>query len=1015
MNKRVNINEVIRMLDFRISLNQVHQQLLTPAQQAKLTFIEPIPGSGYMQWSVPGEDWTSFTQADDVTKSRVAETYEQRKKTMLSLLEGSPLKDVVFTIPSTDFIFFRPNADSFDIAIAGWAFKYPDKKPGGELDTWITKTAMQQVNIGFSWEDKPLPNISFKLVGHTRMTGADGLFHIDGLLPVGKSYAVETLTGQTYTLTVTQGQADYVYDLTQYVTVNIDVQQNDAPAPDVDCSISFNGHLLSAKTDEGGHATLQIALAGDKLGMALVPQPNCVVSCNGQSQSQTPIGPNDVLSYTFQFKDEVPPPPVPEPEVAPPPPPEPEPEFVYVHLLDYGGFPLPQLPFALTLAKQGRLSLQTDEQGTCQLPKEWFTPNEKMQFQFEVTPEYQASHDLHDPKHTKAPIRYNHRMKYQEQFNDYTLQMVHRHKPWWLLLLLLPLLLLIQCNKDITVSCMEPDTGAPIDNIPVTMTYQSHAIYRNGHFFTNDSVTRTQNTDTEGKTVFRDLPCSVYSYIFYCMSKASFTAKSECHAAVAEEHNFHYTRHVDLNMQARREDLHVQLLDLETGDPLPDGYIVYRYHELSKQMTDSAKADPAGVVTLPQMRYCEKVELLLGRCYGYADTTRADVPARLLIAPDDSMALRLRPIKKSFDFFVKNKKTKEPIPGATCVVTLTRPKPSTASETRTVTTSLDGKGKAFYADGFMLSTIAIHASKPHYKDGDLEGGPWTVEEFRNLDTLQRTIWLEPEPYVEQFVNVDSITGNPIKGVKNDITVTDADGKQHTYTEVSNVNGVFPVSAEEDSRLDIHSTCDPYYDPKKSYYPVFKDIKDKRVRMKPVMKTLTFRTVKATSPGTLVPGCNLRISGTISGPLTASTGSTSGQGTFDVTFRRAERLTIQASKSGWNPTTNKITSQTYDELQGDQSKRDIPLKPNPVPHEYNGDQQGMGRDCYELNDAPVTFTFDWRICDYCTTLTVTDANGNVLGSYNTASGSVTLTSPTSRVCVTRKNDNGHACWYRILAR
>ena len=626
---------------------------------------------------------------------------------------------------------------------------------------------------------------------------------------------------------------------------------------------------------------------------------------------------------------------------------------------------------------------------------------------------------------TIPTIRFNHSAQYQQEYDTYTLQLVHKKRPWWLLLLLLPLLLLIQCHKDITVNCLEPDSQAPIEDVPVTMSYQAHLIFDKG-FVWEDSISLTQKTDENGTTVFRDLPCSVFSYIFYCLSEASFTAKSDCHQAVEEKHNFHYSWTVDLNMQPRREDLHIQLLDLETNDPLPDGYIVYTFNELGEVKTDSAKADPSGVVTIPQMRFCANMDLLLGRCYGYADTTRVDIPCQQLLLANDSTAMRLRPIKERFDFFVKNKVTKEPIPGASCMVTLTRPKPSTSVEKKTVTTSLDGKGMAFYDDAFILATIAIHASKQHYKDGDLEGGPWTVEEFLKLDTLTRTIWLEPEPYVEEFQNVDSITGKPIKVVKNIITVTEPDGKKETYTEISNSNGKFPVKATEDAEIEIISIKDPDYVQKRTYHRKFKDIKDRKIPMRPVMVTLKFRTVMAESPNTLLPNCNLKVSGSISNALKPTN---SGTGEFEVTFRRGELLSIAASKSGYRNTTNKVTSQSWDYLQVDQSRRDIPLKRDPVVYENPGHPQGISRDCYDLKAAPSDFLFEWDVCSVCTMLTVYDDNGNMLGQfginspggdgqgtvYSPASGSTVLHSQTQNICVVRQCVNGDKGWYRISTR
>ena len=47
-------------------------------------------------------------------------------------------------------------------------------------------------------------------------------------------------------------------------------------------------------------------------------------------------------------------------------------------------------------------------------------------------------------------IQIDKKLKYKEEYNQYSLQLRHIHRPWWLLLLLLPLLLFIKCSKDIT-------------------------------------------------------------------------------------------------------------------------------------------------------------------------------------------------------------------------------------------------------------------------------------------------------------------------------------------------------------------------------------------------------------------------------------------------------------------------------------------------------------------------------------------------------------------------------------
>ena len=527
-------------------------------------------------------------------------------------------------------------------------------------------------------------------------------------------------------------------------------------------------------------------------------------------------------------------------------------------------------------------------------------------------------------KNNPQSIRIDKKLKYKEEQDRYSLQLCHVRRPWWVLLLLLPLLLFIKCSKDITVSCVEPIGELPVENLPVKIEYQSHFLWNDGKFFTSDTIRLIQHTDSLGKTVFKDLPCSVFSYVFYCLQKVSFTAVDDCHVALDERRNFHYRWHITLDMEPRLEDLHVQLLDKETGDILPDGILIYKYIELGEEKTDSAHADAAGIATLSQMRYCSVMTELKGTCYGYADTMYVDIPCQSLLNTNDSTALRLRPIKERFTFFVKNKETKQPIPDALCKVSLTHPGKSKHVEKREVGTSIDGQGLAVYDKAFILSTMAITASKQHYKDGQLEGGPWTVEVFNRQNDSIRTIWLEPEPYLEEFVNIDSITGKPIPGVTNVIKVIDHDGTVTETTEMSNSNGVFPVWAKEDAKVEVFSTKAPSYKKKISIYPKYKDIKEeeKKIKMQPVLETLKFRTVREEKPNVLLPKCTLTITESESGLLIPTN---SGNGEFSVTMRKYEYLSIVASRKGYKTNRTKVQNRDWEYLRVNQERRDIPLK------------------------------------------------------------------------------------------
>lgn len=519
-------------------------------------------------------------------------------------------------------------------------------------------------------------------------------------------------------------------------------------------------------------------------------------------------------------------------------------------------------------------------------------------------------------------IKIDKNIKQRDNTTEYVLKMKKRRFPWWILLMLLPLLLLIKCKKDITVVCIDPDTKEPIVGMPVDMQYTAYFLWNSGALLDSRNINMTQETDSNGKTIFKDLTFSLYSYIFCHSTQVTFNAKNECYAAVDEQHNFHTTDSVRLDMNPRYEDLHVKLLDRDDGYPLPDGWIRFSVSANDVESTDSVKADASGVVTIPHVRFCSNVKLMTGSCYGYADTTKTGIPARYLIVADDSTALRLKPIKEKFTFFVKNKDTKQPIPDATCTVRLTNPT-TKKTDTREVHTSTDGRGIAFYDNAFILSQLSIHAKKVHYKDGDLEGSHWTVDKFKLQDDDTRTVWLEPDPFAEEFQNVDSLTGKSIEGVKNEITVTTPAGKQNKFTETSNKNGIFTVSAEDGSKIEIISTKSPDYKQKTTIISSFG--KKEIIRMAPETETFTFQTIDEDT-GDLLPDCTLQVRGSESGPLKPQN---SGNGEFKVMMLKKEKLSIVASKTDYLINDKTVRNASVNHLQ-DANNRVIPLKKKTTP-------------------------------------------------------------------------------------
>ena len=128
MNIKVTLGEVRPLIDKRLPMEIISQKLKPIAKQANLIFADWQPCGNYLQWSLPGTDWTPFTKGNEEEQATVAQIYETRKTLMQNALQGSPLKDIIFSVPSADFVFFRQQGVDWEIALTAWGYRYPEHK-----------------------------------------------------------------------------------------------------------------------------------------------------------------------------------------------------------------------------------------------------------------------------------------------------------------------------------------------------------------------------------------------------------------------------------------------------------------------------------------------------------------------------------------------------------------------------------------------------------------------------------------------------------------------------------------------------------------------------------------------------------------------------------------------------------------------------------------------------------------------------------------------------------------------
>lgn len=609
---------------------------------------------------------------------------------------------------------------------------------------------------------------------------------------------------------------------------------------------------------------------------------------------------------------------------------------------------------------------------------------------------------------------YNKKVLFQSNRLEYEVKIKKRKKWWWLLLLLLLPLLLIRCQHDLDVYCVDSEFETSVEDAQVILSYKEHNLYKDGRFFVTDTISMVQISDSVGIATFQSLKFHVFDYVFWWLGEGILDVEPECYCLKdAKKCYVQYARKAILPLSAVCIELPIKIVDIETNEEIP-GAKVGIETDWQPTQHDTLETDPIGQIVLNDMHYCGWLKGISCAAYGYADTIVNQISIRPIADSATPLVIQMRPIKASFSFMVCNAISREPIPQASVEVRLQSRGGTT--DTGSAMTNVDGFGKGFHNDGAILSTLTLLASKTHYRDGQFDWSPYDppydVDHFTKLADTARVIYLEPEPFVAEFVILDSLTHQPVSGVTNMITITHLDGSQQTtHTEVSNRNGVIPVGALEGETIDIISTKNPEYKRKLSHIGRF--VGPDTIYISPDFLSLTFRTVvKGTN--NLMPNCNLSIK-TQNGTR-QDFPQNSGSGVFSINkVMPNDKIFITASK-GTQSNSTAINGQSVRYLSNAaQSERDIPMS---VEYTFSSSNQGQSSHSYDMGSGPYTFSISWKLCEFCTKITLMDG-GNIIATlgYNAltnslSSGTMVFRANSSNLTVVVTNDNGHLCQYKI---
>ena len=89
--------------------------------------------------------------------------------------------------------------------------------------------------------------------------------------------------------------------VTRMLDIDVVVTRDDKPVSHTPVKVEFGDKTLELTTDDNGHAIHSMPLVLNQQSLIAIPQPECKVSCEDQSQALTPSSENDKLQFNLQL------------------------------------------------------------------------------------------------------------------------------------------------------------------------------------------------------------------------------------------------------------------------------------------------------------------------------------------------------------------------------------------------------------------------------------------------------------------------------------------------------------------------------------------------------------------------------------------------------------------------------------------------------------------------------------------------------------------------------------------
>lgn len=191
-------------------------------------FAERTPGSGYIQWELPGEGWQALSESEPLKAAMVRKLLEERKNAVAAILPNAIAK-IVLTVPDDSYIWFKDSGSGeVLIRLTAWGYRYPEKIGGTGADGYVSsRDNLVEVAVKVTKGGQPCSEETVLLNGMVRQCGADGVFVI-GALPAGYQFDLE-VCGEKRHVVVSESNPIIAFDFPADPVVE---QESDVPSPE---------------------------------------------------------------------------------------------------------------------------------------------------------------------------------------------------------------------------------------------------------------------------------------------------------------------------------------------------------------------------------------------------------------------------------------------------------------------------------------------------------------------------------------------------------------------------------------------------------------------------------------------------------------------------------------------------------------------------------------------------------------------------------------------------------------